>query len=90
MKKWNDEQRQRILREWKDSDLTRVEFCRKKEISLATLSNWKRSSTIGTEKTLGNQIDIVEISQTLPFRNIENRGFLRIITSTGTTIEVPL
>ena len=90
MKKWTDEQRLKIVSEWRESDLTRVEFCKKKGISTTTLANWTRSPTKARKKATARSVEFVEIQQAKPFTDHPPLGFLRIITSSGTTVELPL
>ena len=94
MKKWTEQVKASILKEWEQSDLTRADFCQEKGMSIASLSAWCKKSGLRKEYTKKQkpvtENEFLELStSSLPALS-ERPWILRIQTSYGSIIEVPL
>ncbi len=90
---WKNEERLKILNAWRQSSMTRKEFCAKHGISISALDNWrKKLEGKETQETQGlnSSIELVEIPLEGGSAKPSGRQLLRIITSYGAVIEVPL
>ncbi|RYY00853.1 MAG: hypothetical protein EOO53_21020 [Gammaproteobacteria bacterium] len=94
MRKWTEQVKATILNEWEHSDLTRADFCQKKGMSIASLSAWCKKSGLKKEyskrQTLAAENEFLELSTDNFPTFSEKPRVLRIQTSYGSVIEVPL
>lgn len=93
MKKFTDQERQRILDDWENSSLSQIEFCRKNGITVSSLRNWKYRGKNSASKKAAKKnptLDLVELVAQPPEKPTSARKVFRIVTSYGATIEVPL
>lgn len=92
-KSWTEAQKRKIVSDWKESGLKRKEFCKKMGISLTALDNWRKKfegSSAHAEKNGQSTIEFLELSPSADDESKATSKVLRIVSSYGAVIEVPL
>lgn len=91
---WTDAQKRKMVSDWKESGLKRTEFCKKAGISLSGLDNWRKKfdvSNVRVEKKENqSKIEFLELSPSTDDEYKASLKVLRIVSSYGAVIEVPL
>lgn len=87
-KKWTEQQKRKILADWHESESTRADFCKKVGISVSGLDSWRRKFESPKKSKL--KIKFVEIPSLEEVQSPTTKKILRIISSYGAVIEVPL
>jgi transposase-like protein len=90
-KKWSDSQKKKFISDWKDSGLTRADFCKKIGVSLTGFDKWRRKfgSAEDIEREKQPKIEFLELSPISDGDKTISK-VLRIVSSYGAVIEVPL
>lgn len=81
-----------ILSDWRSSGLTQSEFCRQQSLSLSTFHTWLRKSQDKRSISGSNKPSFLEVL-TVPEENFPTSSqarFLRVTTSYGLVVEIPL